>query len=89
MSKDDIRPILCGKCQVTPERGFERDGELWAACPVCGNEDRIVDIQREAAEQFATKSIGDMLAGIGGGRLTVKRAPARQYRRITGDYVDP
>jgi hypothetical protein len=82
----DVKPILCGKCRVSPERGFERDGETWAACPVCGQEDRIIDIQREAALQYASKSLGDMLDGFkGSSGLTIKRAPQRNYRWITGE----
>jgi len=32
----DTQPILCGECNVTPERGFERDGEMWASVPSAG-----------------------------------------------------
>ena len=63
---DEISPILCGKCHVTPERGFERDGEVWASCSICGQEDRVTDVQREAAEYHADKLIGGMFAGLRG-----------------------
>jgi hypothetical protein len=82
----DVKPILCGKCHVSPERGFERDGEMWASCPLYGQEDRITDIQREAALQYATKQIGGMLDSLKtSGSLTVKKAPERNYRWITGE----
>lgn len=79
---DEIRPILCGKCHVTPERGFERNGEVWASCSICGQEDRVVDIQREAAEHYVSKGMDEFLASIGGGKVTVQGAPKRDYRWI-------
>ncbi len=84
---DDVKPILCGKCNVTPELGFEREGEMWASCPVCGQEDRIADIQREAAEHSFDKMVRQTLSGIGnaGSGITVDNPPERQYRWITGE----
>ena len=81
----DIQPILCSKCKVTPERGFERDGETWAACPICGQEDRVADIQREAALYNADKGVRGVLADLRGSSFTVKSAPQREYRWIVGE----
>jgi hypothetical protein len=61
---DEISPVLCGKCHVAPERGFERDGEVWAACPICGQEDRMEDIARQAAENRFDKMIRGTFSGI-------------------------
>jgi uncharacterized Zn finger protein (UPF0148 family) len=81
---NDVQPILCGKCKITPKRGFERDGEMWASCPVCGREDRIADIQREAAEYHTDKAVRDTLSGVSANSMTVKSPPQREYRWITG-----
>jgi hypothetical protein len=81
----ETRPVLCGKCHVTPERWFERDGETWGACAVCRREDRTEDIMREAAEYHADKAIRGVFSGLQGGSLTVKSPPQREYRWITGD----
>lgn len=45
------RPILCAQCGVGPGRPFEREGAMWARCPLCGQEALVSDIQREAVEQ--------------------------------------
>ncbi len=84
MVDDETLPVLCGKCHVSPERGFERDGEMWAACPVCGKEDRVEDISREAAEYLTDKAAREMLSGIGIDRISIKYPPEREYRWITG-----
>jgi hypothetical protein len=82
---DESSPILCSKCHVSPERGFERDGEMWASCPVCGREDRVADIQREAGEYHADKAIGSIFSGLRSSAMTVKSPPQREYRWITSD----
>jgi hypothetical protein len=79
---DEISPVLCGKCHVAPERGFERDGEVWAACPICGQEERMEDIARQAAENRFDKMIRGTFSGIQSSSLTVKSPPERQYRWI-------
>jgi hypothetical protein len=86
MSEDETGPILCGKCHVTPERGFERDGQMWASCPVCGQEVQLIaDIQREAAEYHADKAIRDAFSGLRSSSvMTVKSPPERAYRWIAG-----
>jgi hypothetical protein len=85
MSEDETGPILYGKCHVTPERGFERDGQMWASCPVCGQEDTIADIQREAVEYHADKAIRDAFSGFRSSSVvTIKSPPERVYRWITG-----
>jgi hypothetical protein len=82
---DETGPILCGKCHITPERGFERDGQMWASCPVCGQEDTIADIQREAAEYNIDNAVRDSLLGFPSSSvMTVKGPPERSYRWITG-----
>jgi hypothetical protein len=84
MLDEQTGPILCGKCHVTPERGFERDGQIWARCSTCGQEDTVADIQREAMEYLVHKSVRDALSGFSGGAITVKGPPEREYRWITG-----
>lgn len=85
MSEDETGPILCGKCHVSPERGVERDGQMWAACPVCGQEDTTVDIGREAAEYQADKATRDVFSGLQGSSImTVKLPPERVYRWVIG-----
>jgi uncharacterized Zn finger protein (UPF0148 family) len=85
VAMDETGPILCGKCHVTPERGFERDGQMWASCPICGQKDTIEYIGREAAEYRADKAIRDMLSGLQSSSImTVKYPPERSYRWITG-----
>ncbi len=79
----ETRPILCGICHVSPEGGFERDGKTWAACPVCGQEDRMENILREAAEYHADQGFRRALSGLK--HLTVKSPPQRKYRWITSD----
>jgi hypothetical protein len=73
----ETRPKLSGKSQASPERGLERDGEMWAACPVCWPEDRVTDIQREASEYHADKVIRKVSSGLIGGSMTVK--PTRKF----------
>jgi hypothetical protein len=80
---DESSPILCGKCHVTPQRGFERDGEVWASCPVCGQEDRVAYIQLEATEYKIGKLAGKVPSFKSGG-VTVKGPPEREYRWILG-----
>ena len=81
---DETFPVLCGKCHVSPEQGFERDGEMWAACPMRGREDRIEDIQREAAEYHTDKAVRGVFSGLSSGVMTVESPPERTYRWITG-----
>jgi hypothetical protein len=81
----DITHVLCNKCHVTPQRGFERNGETWAACAICGQEDRVEEILGEAAEYHIRKGIDGVFSGLQGGALTIKSPPQRQYRWITGD----
>jgi len=81
---NDITNILCGKRHVTPERGFERDGETWAACPICGQEDRVEDIFGEAAKYRVDKSIPP-LPVFQSSHMTVKDFPKQSYRWVTGD----
>jgi hypothetical protein len=84
MSENEIGPILCGKCHVAPERGFERDGQMWASCHVCGQEDTIENIGREAAEYRTDKAIRDVLSGLHSSNvMTVKSPPERVYRWVT------
>ena len=80
---DQTGPILCGKCHVTPERGFERNGETWAACSICGREDRVEDIMREAAKYTADKSVRGMFSGLAGSGMSVESPPERDYRWVT------
>jgi len=80
----ETRPILCGKCHVTPERGFERDGEAWAKCPICGQEARVIEIQREAAE-YEFDKVARSVPGLKSGSISVKGMPQREYRWIVGD----
>jgi len=85
MAMGETGPVLCGKCHVPPERGFERDGQMWASCPVCGQEDTIEHIGREAAEYNTDKAIRDMLSGLHSSSvMTVKIPPERSYSWITG-----
>lgn len=80
------KEILCSKCHVTPERGFERNGEPWAACSVCGQEDPIETILREAAEHRAHQAIGNMLRGaFSSGNITVDETPQREFRWLTAE----
>lgn len=82
----DIKKVLCSKCRVAPERGFERDGETWAACPVCGQEDPVETILREAAQHHARKVIGDVLRGAPTGpNVTVNEVPQPESRWIIAD----
>jgi hypothetical protein len=82
----EIYPILCGKCNVVIERGFERDGDLWMACPVCGQEDRMDDIVRETAEYKIDKQFRGMFGGIPDSpNMTSNSPPQRQYRWIVGE----
>jgi hypothetical protein len=81
----DKYPVLCGKCHVSPERGFEREGQIWAACPVCGQEDTIEDIQREAGEYFTDRGLRILFTGLKSDVVGVKCPPEREYRWITGD----
>jgi hypothetical protein len=84
VAMDNGGPILCGKCHVTPERGLERDGEVWAACPVCGQEDRLVEIEREAIEYKIGKLVGKVPT-FKSSSVTVKGPPQREYRWVTSD----
>ena len=82
---DETGPILCGKFHVTSERGFERDGQMWASCPVCGQEDTIADIQREAVEYHTDEIVRAAFSGLrSSNAMTVKSPPERTYRWITG-----
>ena len=52
---------------------------------VCGQEDTIEHIGREAAEYNTDKAIRDMLSGFHSSSvMTVKIPPERSYRWITG-----
>jgi hypothetical protein len=82
---DDIKKILCGKCHVVPERGFEREGETWAACAICGQEDRTNDIFRDASEYCVRKGMDGFMSSLGGGSVTVKGPPKRDYRWVVAD----
>jgi hypothetical protein len=82
---DETRPIRCGKCYVPIKVGAERDGDTWGSCPVCGQEDRVDNIIREAAEYGLDNMVRDTLFGFQEGELTVKSWPQRDYRWITRD----
>jgi hypothetical protein len=47
---DETSSIRCGKCFVPIKVGAGRDGDAWGSCPECGQEDRVDNIIREAAE---------------------------------------
>jgi len=81
----DTYPVLCGKCHVPPEAGTERNGQLWASCPVCGQEDSVTDINREAGEYFTHKGMRVLFSGLESDVISVKCPPEREYRWITGD----
>ena len=72
------KPILCGKCQAIVESGFERNGEMWAACPICGQQGRFADIRREAAQYYADKGTRMMYSYS-------SQKPPRIFSWITGD----
>lgn len=82
---NETRPVLCGKCHVSPERGFKRNGQMWASCPICGQEDTITYINREAAEYSTDKALREEFSGLSGSVMTIKLPPQREYRWITGD----
>jgi hypothetical protein len=60
---------------------------MWASCSVCGQEDTVENITREAGEYFAEKSLRDMFSRLSEGSsvISVESEPERIYRWITGD----
>jgi hypothetical protein len=64
MSENETGPILCGKCHVAPERGFERDGQMWASCPVCGQEDTIEYIGREGSRGSSARLSASIVGSL-------------------------
>jgi hypothetical protein len=82
---DETSAIRCGKCCVPIKVGAERDGDTWGSCPFCGQEDRVDNIIREAAEYSLDNMVSATLSGFQEGELTVKSPPLREYRWITRD----
>ena len=82
---DETSSIRCGKCSVPIKVGAGRDGEAWGSCPVCGQEDGVDNIIREAAEYSLDRMVSDTLSGFQEGELTVRSLPQREYRWITRD----
>jgi hypothetical protein len=82
---NDTKPILCGKCHVPIKVGTEADGETLGACPVCGQQDRMDDIIREAAKYRIDKMVRGTFSDIQSSSFTVKSPPEPEYRWITGD----
>jgi hypothetical protein len=55
------------------------------SCPVCGQEDSVDNIIREAAEYGLDMMVSDTLFGFQEGELTVRSLPQREYRWIMRD----
>ena len=82
---DETSSIRCGKCYAPIKVGAERDGDTSGSCPICGQEDRVDNIIREAAEYSLDNMVRGTLSGFQEGELTVKSPPQREYRWITRD----
>ena len=82
---DETSAIRCGKCYVQIKVGAERDGDTSGSCPICGQEDRVDNIIREAAEYSLDRMVSDTLSGFQEGELTVRSLPQREYPWITRD----
>ena len=82
---DETSSIRCGKCTVPIKVRVGRDGDAWGSCPLCGQEDRVDNIIRGAAEHSLDRMVSDTLSDFQEGELTVRSLPQREYRWITRD----
>ena len=57
MTQDQSPIILCSTCRVTPDQKADDVGNAVAACPSCGQSDKIDEVRREVLGQMFHETV--------------------------------